>query len=42
VLKVDYEGQRWWYESLVAAFKKSTVAPVLVDRLEKAVETIFV
>jgi len=41
VLKADYEGQRWWYESLVEAFKKSTVAPVLVDRLEKAVKTIF-
>jgi len=41
VLKADYKGQRWWYESLVEAFKKSTVAPVLVDRLEKAVKTIF-
>ena len=37
--KVD--EQKWWYESLVAEFRKSNVAPGLVDRLDRAVKTIF-
>ena len=37
--KVD--EQKWWYESLVAEFRKSCVAPGLVDRLDRAVKTIF-
>jgi len=41
IFKDGYQGQRWWYTSLVDAFKTSTVAPVLVDRLETAVKTIF-
>ena len=41
VFSEGYEGQRWWYTSLVDAFKKSVVAPALVDRLEKAVDRIF-
>jgi len=41
VFNEGYEGQRWWYTSLVDAFKRSTVAPVLVRRLETAVKTIF-
>ena len=37
--KVD--EQQWWYESLVAEFRKSNVAPDLVDRLDRAVKAIF-
>ena len=37
--KVD--EQKWWYESLVAEFRKSKVAPDLVDRLDRAVKAIF-
>ena len=37
--KVD--EQKWWYESLVAEFGKSDVAPDLVDRLDRAVKAIF-
>ncbi len=37
--KVD--EQQWWYESLVAEFRKSNVAPGLVDRLDRAVKAIF-
>ena len=33
--------QKWWYESLVTEFRKSTVAPDLVDRLDRAVTAIF-
>ena len=33
--------QKWWYESLVTEFRKSTVAPDLVDRLDRAVKAIF-
>ena len=33
--------QKWWYESLVTEFRKSKVAPDLVDRLDRAVKTIF-
>jgi len=41
VFNEGYEGQRWWHTSLVDAFNKSNVAPMLVGRLEKAVKTIF-
>jgi len=41
VFNESYKCQRWWYTSLVDAFKTSTVAPVLVGRLEMAVKTIF-
>ena len=37
--KVD--EQKWWYEKLVAEFRKSEVAPDLVDRLDRAVKAIF-
>ena len=37
--KVD--EQKWWYESLVAEFRKSKIAPDLVDRLDRAVKAIF-
>ncbi len=37
--KVD--EQQWWYESLVAEFRKSNVAPDLIDRLDRAVKAIF-
>ena len=37
--KVD--EQKWWYTSLVTEFRKSTVAPDLVDRLDRAVKAIF-
>ena len=33
--------QKWLYESLVTEFSKSTVAPDLVDRLDRAVKAIF-
>ena len=33
--------QKWWYESLVNEFRKSKVAPDLVDRLDRAVKVIF-
>ena len=33
--------QKWWYVSLVTEFRKSTVAPDLVDRLDRAVKAIF-
>ena len=33
--------QKWWYTSLVTEFRKSTVAPDLVDRLDRAVKAIF-
>ena len=33
--------QKWWYESLVAEFRKSKIAPDLVDRLDRAVKAIF-
>jgi len=35
------DEQKWWYESLVAEFRKSNVAPQLVDRLGRAVKSIF-
>ena len=35
------EEQQWWYESLVAEFRKSKIAPGLVDRLDRAVKAIF-
>ena len=35
------DEQKWWYESLVAEFGKSSVAPDLVNRLDRAVKTIF-
>ena len=35
------DEQQWWYESLVAEFRKSKVAPDLVDRLDRAVKAIF-
>ncbi len=35
------DEQQWWYESLVAEFRKSNVAPGLVDRLDRAVKAIF-
>ncbi len=35
------DEQQWWYESLVTEFRKSTVAPDLVDRLDRAVKAIF-
>jgi (p)ppGpp synthase/HD superfamily hydrolase len=37
--KVD--EQKWWYTSLVTEFQKSKVAPKLVRRLGRAVNTIF-
>ena len=37
--KVD--EQKWWYSSLVTEFRKTTVAPKLVERLERAVKVIF-
>jgi len=37
--KVD--EQIWWYETLVTEFRKSKVAPGLVDRLDRAVKAIF-
>ena len=37
--KVD--EQKWWYEGLVTEFRKSNVAPDLVDRLDRAVKSIF-
>ena len=37
--KVD--EQKWWYEGLVNEFRKSEVAPDLVDRLDRAVKSIF-
>ena len=37
--KVD--EQKWWYETLVTEFRKSKVAPGLVDRLDRAVKAIF-
>ena len=37
--KVD--EQKWWYTNLVAEFRKSKVAPGLVDRLDRAVKAIF-
>ena len=37
--KVD--EQKWWYTSLVTEFRKSNVAPGLVDRLDRAVKAIF-
>ena len=37
--KVD--EQKWWYTSLVNEFRKSKVAPGLVDRLDRAVKAIF-
>ena len=37
--KVD--EQKWWYTSLVTEFRKSKVAPDLVDRLDRAVKVIF-
>ena len=37
--KVD--EQKWWYTSLVTEFQKSKVAPELVRRLGRAVNTIF-
>jgi len=37
--KVD--EQIWWYESLVTEFRKSSVAPDLVNRLDRAVKAIF-
>jgi (p)ppGpp synthase/HD superfamily hydrolase len=37
--KVD--EQKWWYEGLVTEFRKSEVAPDLVDRLDRAVKAIF-
>ena len=37
--KVD--EQKWWYTSLVTEFRKSKVAPGLVDRLDRAVKAIF-
>jgi (p)ppGpp synthase/HD superfamily hydrolase len=37
--KVD--EQKWWYESLVTEFRKSNVAPDLVDRLDRTVKAIF-
>ena len=33
--------QKWWYESLVDEFRKSKIAPDLVDRLDRAVKAIF-
>ena len=35
------DEQKWWYESLVTEFRKSNVAPQLVDRLDRAVKSIF-
>lgn len=35
------DEQKWWYTSLVAEFSKSTVAPKLVERLDRAVKVIF-
>jgi hypothetical protein len=37
--KID--EQKWWYESLVTEFRKSNIAPDLVDRLDRAVKVIF-
>lgn len=37
----DASEQKWWYTSLVAEFRKSSVAPRLVDRLDRAVTAIF-
>ena len=37
--KVD--EQKWWYTSLVTEFRKSKIAPGLVDRLDRAVKAIF-
>ena len=37
--KVD--EQKWWYSSLVTEFRKTTVAPKLVERLDRAVKVIF-
>ena len=33
--------QKWWYSSLVTEFRKTTVAPKLVERLDRAVKAIF-
>ena len=33
--------QKWWYSSLVTEFRKSSVAPKLVERLDRAVKVIF-
>ena len=35
------DEQKWWYTSLVTEFSKSTVAPKLVKRLDRAVKVIF-
>jgi (p)ppGpp synthase/HD superfamily hydrolase len=35
------DEQKWWYTSLVTEFSKSTVAPKLVERLDRAVKVIF-
>ena len=35
------DEQKWWYGSLVTEFRKSNVAPQLVDRLDRAVKSIF-
>jgi len=37
----DAKEQKWWYTSLVTEFSKSTVAPKLVKRLDRAVKVIF-
>ena len=37
--KVD--EQKWWYSSLVTEFRKTTVAPKLVERLDQAMKVIF-
>ena len=37
--KVD--EQKWWYSSLVTEFRKTTVGPKLVERLDQAMKVIF-
>ena len=37
----DASEQKWWYSSLVTEFRKTTVAPKLVERLDRAVKVIF-
>ena len=37
----DASEQKWWYSSLVTEFRKTTVGPKLVERLDQAMKVIF-
>ena len=41
IFNAKVDEQKWWYTSLVTEFRKSKVAPGLVDRLDRAVKAIF-